>query len=247
MPSRRWIQAAPPGYRRSPLPLQCAGQPVRGQRVAWDVRRPLLEGRGRRYHWCRAVSRVAHGAECHGEPHRFADPTLLDGPVAGPLVEHIIGTVLSNQNPARDFPPAFPGQVFAPTTLPAGHGQRHGDRRRPGAEPSTQSKSFSKPSRSSAGWAATCSAPSASPLRAGRPGALLGMNVAPMNCYMEARQLGQPQRPSHSSGRAGTHSMRPTFRTRATGASSTFLDAGHLRAYFGDRVDRWKAASRHAS
>ncbi len=164
---------------------------------------------------------------------------LLDGPVAGPLVEHIIGTVLSNQNPARDFPPAFPGQVFAPTTLPAGHGQsteivvdqaRAVDAIKIVLQAIEVQRGLG---RHLLGAIGVRFVP--------KTRALLGMNVAPMNCYMELGSLANPNVPLiHQACWDALDAAHIPY-TCHWGQQHR-LDAGHLRAYFGDRVDRWKAA-----
>jgi hypothetical protein len=164
---------------------------------------------------------------------------LLDGPIAGPIVEHVISSVLSSQNPRKDFDPAFPGQVFGPTTLTAGHGmsteivvdqanavdaigvllrtldaQRNQGRHLLGAigcrfVPAT--------------------------------GALLGMNVAAMNCYLELGSLANANVPPlHQACWAALDAAKIPY-TCHWGQQHQ-LDEPHLRAYFGSRVDRWKQA-----
>jgi hypothetical protein len=164
---------------------------------------------------------------------------LLDGPVAGPIVEHIISSMLANQNPAAQFPPAFPGQVFGPTTLPPGHGESTEivvDQARAvdaikvvlGALEAQRQQG-----RHLLGALGVRFVP--------RTRALLGMNIAPMNCYMELGSLRNNDIPviHQACWRALDDAKIPY--TCHWGQQHA-LDPAHVRSYFGERVERWKAA-----
>jgi hypothetical protein len=164
---------------------------------------------------------------------------LLDGPIAGPIIEHIISLTLSGQNPNKDFPPAFPGQVYGPTTLTAGHGmsteiavdQLHAVDaiqavlRAVGAQRAQ--------GRHLLGAIGTRYVPQSN--------SLLGMNVNRMNCTIEIGSLANSNIPIiHQACWAALDAAGIPY-TCHWGQQHQ-LDALHLRAYFGDRVDRWKAA-----
>jgi hypothetical protein len=164
---------------------------------------------------------------------------LLDGPVAGPIIEHIISSVLAGQNPARDFPPAFPGQVFGPTTLPAGRGMSTEivvDQTRAVDAIVALLRAIDvqrAQGRHLLGAMGVRFVPGT--------GALLGMNIAAMNCYIELGSLGNDNVPLiHQACWAALDAAGIPY-TCHWGQQHR-LDEAHLRAYFGGRVDRWKAA-----
>jgi hypothetical protein len=164
---------------------------------------------------------------------------LLDGPVAGPIIEHIISSVLASQNPARDFPPAFPGQVFGPTSLPAGHGMSTEivvDQMRAADTIAVLLKAIDAQrvqGRHLLGAMGVRFVP--------RTRALLGMNTSAMNCYIELGSLSNANVPLiHQACWAALDAAGIPY-TCHWGQQHR-LDEAHVRAYFGERVDRWKAA-----
>jgi hypothetical protein len=164
---------------------------------------------------------------------------LLENPVGGPIVETIITSVLTSQNPKRDFPPMFPGQVFGPTTLTAGHGMSTEivvDQARAVDALAVVLKTVEAQRAKGhhlLGAIGTRYVP--------RTGALLGMNQAAMNCYMELGSLTSPDVPVIHKACWDALDAAGIPYTCHWGQQHQ-LDANHLRAYFGERVDRWKAA-----
>jgi hypothetical protein len=164
---------------------------------------------------------------------------LLDGPLAGPIVEHIISSVLTSQNPAARFPPAFPGQVFGPTTLPPGYGESTEivvDQARAVDAIIVVLKAIEaqrQQGRHLLGAIGVRFVP--------RTRALLGMNVAGMNCYMELGSLRNSDIPLiHQACWKALDDAHIPY-TCHWGQQHS-LNPGHLNAYFGARFERWKAA-----
>lgn len=165
---------------------------------------------------------------------------LIDGPLAGPIVEHIIGTNLKNQNPDGYLPaPLFLSQAFAPTSLPPGVGtsteivvdQGLGVEAIQAVLGALESERDQ--GRHLLGAMGIRFVP--------RTNALLGMNVHEMNMYIELGSMKNDTiRQVH---------QRCWDSLDAAGIPYTChwgqehrLDAAHLDTYFGDRVPRWKAA-----
>lgn len=164
---------------------------------------------------------------------------LVDGPIAGPLIEHIVSTTLRAQNPPADFPPMFPGQVFGFTSLPAGHGR------------STEIVVNQKVAVVALSRLLTAIEAERQKGRhllgaigvrfVPKTQALLGMNVHAMNCYVEIPGIA-------NADVVAIH--RACWKALDDGGiaytchwgQEHALDAAHLKAYFGDRVDRWKQA-----
>lgn len=165
---------------------------------------------------------------------------LIDGPLAGPIVERIIGTNLKGQNPDGDLPaPLFLSQAFAPTALPPGCGASteivvdqglavEAIQAILGALESERGKG-----RHLLGAMGVRFVP--------RTNALMGMNIHEMNAFIELggmrndtiRQVHQACWDSlDAAGIPYTCHWGQQHR----------LDAAHLSTYFGDRVPRWRAA-----
>lgn len=164
---------------------------------------------------------------------------FFDGPVVGPIVDQIITTELAKQYPARDLPPLFPGQVFGPTSLPAGHSQsteivvdqaRAVDALAVVLQALQVERAHGRHLLGAIGVRFVPQTKS-----------LLGMNIAPMNCYMELGGISTPDIAlvHQACWKALTDVGIPY--TCHWGQQHR-LDAAQVNAYYGDRVTRWKAA-----
>lgn len=198
-------------------------------------------------YWKTSADGVAFAGPTASVPMSSSDTTkllgsligLFDGPIAGPVVEHIITSTLISQNPQQDFLPAFPGQVFGPTTLPAGHGE------------STEivvDQALALPALLKVLDAVEAERKNGHHLLGGigvrfvpKTRALLGMNIHDMNCYMELGSIRTPavQIIHQACWRSLDEAKIPY--TCHWGQQHQ-LTAGHIAGYFGDRVGRWRAA-----
>jgi len=165
-----------------------------------------------------------------------------------PLVDHglggdVIGQVIAAQTSAQYgegmVSPTFPGSMFGPTPLPEGNGRSvevvvdHADTRRAVQTVITTLQQEGRAGRHLLGGVGVRFAPQTS--------ALLGMNIHAMNTYIEFPSLGSPD--TSTIHRAVWQALQ------AAGIPFTChwgqeygMDAASVRAYFGDRVERWKAA-----
>lgn len=158
-----------------------------------------------------------------------------------------IGQIIAGQTSAQyhggPVGPVFPDSVFGPTSLPEGNGRSvevvvdHAHTRHATQTVIETLRQEGHAGRHLLGGVSVRYAP--------RSNALLGMNVHAMNAYIEFPSLG-------SSDTDAIH--RAVFKAlRGAGIAFTChwgqeyeggMDAATVRQYFGDRVDRWKAARR---
>ena len=165
-------------------------------------------------------------------------PHVDHGLTAG-LIEKIIVDQTSAQYGAGKNGPSFPGSAFGPTPLPEGNGRSVEvvvDHVQTG--PATKLvietlQQEGKAGRHLLGGIGVRFAP--------KTNALLGMNIHAMNTYIEFPSLGSND----------TSTIHEAVWTALRSAQIPFtchwgqeygMDNASLRSYFGDRVDRWKAA-----
>jgi len=165
-----------------------------------------------------------------------------------PLVDHglgaaVIGQVIAAQTAAQyrggAVAPTFPDSTFGPTSLPEGNGRSvelvvdHADTRRAVQTTIATLQREGRAGRHLLGGVGVRFAP--------RTNALLGMNIHAMNTYIEFPSLGSAD--TSTIHRAVWQALR------AAGIAFTChwgqeygMDASSVRAYFGDRVERWRTA-----
>jgi len=163
----------------------------------------------------------------------------IDGGIAGPLLEDFLSSKLREANSHPDIDPIFPGQAFPPTNLPPGEGlsteivvdqQRAAD-----AVPIIQAtlRQQRDQGRHLLGAVSVRFVP--------KTRALLGMNVNDMNCYIELGSLKTDDiRPIHQACWDALDAAGIPYTCHW--GQQHVLDAARVRNWFGDRVDRWKAA-----
>jgi hypothetical protein len=160
----------------------------------------------------------------------------------------LIGHVVSSQTSAQyggggPVGPAFSGNAFGPTTLPEGNGRsvevavNHAD---VGPAARTVVETLRQEGRAGRHLLGGVSVRFAK-----QSTALLGMNIHPMNAYIEFPSLDSPD--TSTIHRAVFDALRAagvSFTCHWGQEYLTGMDAASVRQYFGDRVDRWKAARR---
>jgi hypothetical protein len=196
-----------------------------------------------------------------GVPFAFPDPTRPDvssdamgwiaglsnaiGGVLSPLTTLVLQNVISDQLTSRfqgaDGTQSFPGQIFGPTTLPPGSGASTeivvdlAD-----AENAIQIVRDVVTSNASLGRHLL----GAIGVRfVPRTRSLLGMNIAAKNCYIELPSV------RNDDVLSVYRDCWSTLRNRGVRFTCHWgqlhgMTAEHVSDYFGDRVDRWKAARR---
>lgn len=164
---------------------------------------------------------------------------VIDGGLGGAIVGQVISSVLGSQNPAKQFPPLFPGQVFGPTSLPAGVGQSteivvpHA-RALDALQVILRTLDAERLAGRHLLGAMGCRF-------VPRSQALLGMNISDMNMYMELGSLTSPAIPIiHAACWKALDEARIPY-TCHWGQQHQ-LSAAHVSAYYGERVQRWKNA-----
>jgi hypothetical protein len=163
----------------------------------------------------------------------------VDGTLAGPIVDQVITSILSQQNQPGDMDPVFPGQAFGPTTLPPGNGLSTEivvDQARAVDAIKTVLSALQSErdnGRHLLGAMGVRFVPATT--------ALLGMNVHTMNCYMELGSLADPAVPQvHRACWAALDAAGIPYTCHW--GQQHMLDPARLQAYFGDRFTRWQAA-----
>jgi hypothetical protein len=159
------------------------------------------------------------------------------------FIGQIIAAQTSAQYHGGPVGPKFPGSVFGPTSMPEGNGRSvevvvdHVNTRHATQIVIETLRQEGHAGRHLLGGASVRFAP--------RSSALLGMNIHAMNAYIEFPCLGS----------SDTDAIHRAVFDALRGAGILFtchwgqeyeggMDAASVRAYFGDRVDRWKAARR---
>jgi hypothetical protein len=164
---------------------------------------------------------------------------LVDSAVATPLLSHVLTSTTAAQMKPGTQAPSFPGQVFGPTTLPAGNGRSteivvdHA-MITPALEVVLKTlQAEAKAGRHVLGALGIRFCPATA--------ALLGMNRHPMNCYIEIPSLGSPHlRQIYEAVWKALRDAKITFTCHW--GQEYGMDATSLGQYFGDRLVRWKAA-----
>jgi hypothetical protein len=164
---------------------------------------------------------------------------VFDNPVDASLIAGIVATETSNQYQAGSVGPVFPGSYFGPTTLPEGNGRSvevvvdHANAVAAVRAILGAFQSEGAAGRHLLGGVGVRFVPATN--------ALLGMNIHPMNTFIEFPSL-------NASDTTGIHqAVWDALRSRSIPFTCHWgqeygMDAASVSAYFGDRVDRWKAA-----
>jgi hypothetical protein len=164
---------------------------------------------------------------------------LFDNPVSAELVAKVVADETSNQYQASQVGPVFPGSYFGPTTLPEGNGRSvevvvdHAN-----AGPAVRAilgafQAEGAAGRHLLGGVGVRFVPATS--------ALLGMNIHPMNAFIEFPSLNADDTSTiHEAVWDALRTQNIPFTCHW--GQEYGMDAASVLAYFGDRVDRWKAA-----
>ncbi len=161
------------------------------------------------------------------------------GAIAGPIIEHVITSTLVQQNPPSDPPPVFPGQAFGATSLPPGNGAST-EIVVSGANAVAAIHTVVGALKAQAGQNRRLLG-AVSVRFVPQTRALLGMNIHPMNCFMELGSLLTANLPELQQACWQALDDAKIAYTCHWGQQHR-LDAAHVQAYFGDRVQRWRAA-----
>jgi hypothetical protein len=163
----------------------------------------------------------------------------VDGGITDGLIGEIATQITAAQYHAGPIEPEFPGTYFGPTSLPEGNGRSsevvvdHADAGRAVRTVLAALAAEGNAGRHLLGAVGVRFVPGTT--------ALLGTNARPMNTYIEFPSL-------NSSQTSAIH--QAVWKALAT-AGIPFtchwgqeygMTAASIRAYFGDRIDRWKAA-----
>jgi hypothetical protein len=164
---------------------------------------------------------------------------LVDGGLAAYIVADIITSNTAEQYPPGPVGPVFPGTFFGPTTLPEGNGRScevvvdHAHTRAAVQTVMAALRSEAQVGRHLLGAIGVRFVPATT--------ALLGANIHRMNTYIEF--------PGLDSGDVTCIHHAVWAALRGAGIPYTChwgqehgMDAASVRAFFGDRVDRWRAA-----
>jgi FAD/FMN-containing dehydrogenase len=164
---------------------------------------------------------------------------VFDDPAGGAIIEKVIGEQVAGRYVDRDVEPRFPGLVFGPTGTPPGRGS------------STEIVVNHAHARAAIGAVLDALAKEAAAGRHAmgaigvrflpRTRALLGMNIHPTNCFIEIPGIGTKE--SHQVYAACWDAL--SKRQIAFGChwgQGLGLNAAQIKAYYGDRLPRWKDA-----
>jgi hypothetical protein len=163
--------------------------------------------------------------------------------VDGALTEGLVSSIVTSETiamyPAHEVAPVFPGTYFGPTTLPPGNGRSseivvdHARTRDAVTTVISALQAEAQAGRHLLGGIGVRFVPATT--------ALLGMNIHPMNTYIEFPGLGSSDMPRVQ--QAVWQALRAAGIPFSCHWGQQYgMDAAGVRAYFGDRVDRWKAA-----
>lgn len=164
---------------------------------------------------------------------------VVDGGILGPAIGHVIAQMTAKQFQVGPVAPAFPGTYFGPTSLLEGNGRS--------VEVIVDHKHARPAVRTVLDTLANEAASGRHLLGAvgvrfvPKTEALLGMNIHAMNTYIELPSL-------QSADTAMIHNA--VWNALAAGGipftchwgQEYGMTASSIRAYYGDRVDRWRAA-----
>jgi hypothetical protein len=166
----------------------------------------------------------------------------VDGGLVGDLISDVVARETASQYLPGPIAPCFPGTIFGPTTLPEGNGRssevavNHQHASAALRVVIDTLRSEARAGRHLLGGVGVRFAPGSQ--------ALLGMNIHPMNTYIEFPSLNS----------ANTSAVQRAIWGALREANIPFtchwgqeygMDEASVRAYYGERVDRWVAA-RHA-
>jgi hypothetical protein len=164
---------------------------------------------------------------------------LIDAGITAGVIDDVVAAQTAQQYKAGPIAPVFPGTYFGPTTLPEGNGRScevvvdHANARAAVQTVITAIQAEAKAGRTLLGGIGVRFVPATD--------ALLGMNICPMNTYIEF--------PSINS--AATSAIHGAIWNALRAAKIPFtchwgqeygMDVASVTSYFGDRVARWKAA-----
>jgi hypothetical protein len=164
---------------------------------------------------------------------------LVDDAVTSGLIRDVVASETAKQYQAGPIAPDFPGTYFGPTSLPEGNGRSSEvvvDHANAGPAVRTVISALqaeANAGRQLLGGIGVRFVPAT--------GALLGMNVHPMNTYIEFPSLNSDVTSTiHEAVWSALRSAQIPFTCHW--GQEYGMDAASVRAYFGDHVDRWKAA-----
>lgn len=164
---------------------------------------------------------------------------LVDHGLTAGIIEDVIAAQTSDQYGEGMIGPIFPGTIFGPTELPEGNGRSvevvvdHVHTRRAVQTVIVALQEEGRAGRHLLGGVGVRFAP--------RTNALLGMNIHAMNTYIEFPSLGSAD--TSAIHRAVWQALRSAGIPFTCHWGQEYgMDAATVRQYFGDRVERWKAA-----
>ncbi|HEY2733156.1 MAG TPA: hypothetical protein VGI70_04190, partial [Polyangiales bacterium] len=166
-------------------------------------------------------------------------PLFDVGGIAAALIGDIIASETANQYQPGPILPEFPGTYFGPTALPEGNGRSteitvdHANARLALRVIVDTLQAEAHAGRHFLGGIGVRFSPASS--------ALLGQNVQPMNTYIELPSLNSDET-SAIQGAVWSALRANQIPFTCHWGQEYGLDARSIRAYYGDRVDRWKAA-----
>lgn len=167
---------------------------------------------------------------------------IFDGGIAAELISDVVASETAAQYQPGPIAPAFPGTCFGPTSLPEGNGRSSEvvvDQRNARAALQVVLDTLRREGdagRHLLGGVGVRFAPATN--------ALLGMNIHAMNTYIEFPSLNSAD--TSIIHRAIWNALRTAKIPFTCHWGQEYgMDQASIRAYFGDRVDRWIAA-RHA-
>lgn len=197
--------------------------------------------------WKQEIEGGAHDVPLQPEPQTSSDTMELLGKISedldGPLSAAILGKVLAAQirkrMPTGDFEPRLPGSVFGPVSLPPGFGaSTEIIVSRANAEQTLKLvlsvlDSEAHQGRHFTGLVSVRFVP--------KTRSLLGMNIHDMNCHVELPGIRNDEI-AGIFGKCFQALEAAHIPFTCHWGQLHAMHAKQLRNYFGDRVDRWKAA-----
>lgn len=166
---------------------------------------------------------------------------VVDGGLVGELISDVVARETTSQYLPGPIAPSFPGTYFGPTTLPEGNGRSsevvvdHAHTRAALRVVVDTLRNEAREGRHLLGGVGVRFVPATR--------ALLGMNIHPMNTYIEFPSLNSVN--TTSIHRAIWGALREANIPFTCHWGQEYgMDSASVRAYFGDRVDRWLAARR---